>query len=58
MELNNLKEGIHPCPKETGFLPSKRIKGLRLNIRKAPKIEVPKNVYSRKLKHKKVQNEV
>lgn len=27
--------------------------GLRLNMRKPPKIEVPKNVYSRKLKHKK-----
>jgi hypothetical protein len=27
-----------------------KIKGLRLNIRKAPKIEVPKTVYSHKLK--------
>jgi hypothetical protein len=28
-------------------------KGLRLDIRKAPKIEVPKSVYTRKGKHSK-----
>lgn len=27
--------------------------GVRLNIRKPPKAEVPKNIYNRKLKHKK-----
>ncbi len=27
-------------------------KGVRLNIKKAPKVEVPKNVYTRKGKHK------
>ena len=27
--------------------------GLRLNMRKPPKTEVPKNVYTRKKKHKK-----
>ena len=28
-------------------------KGLRLDIRKPPKVEIPKNVYTRKSKHKK-----
>lgn len=27
--------------------------GIRLNIKKPPKVEVPKNVYNRKVKHKK-----
>lgn len=27
--------------------------GVRLNIRKPPKAEVPKNIYTRKVKHKK-----
>ena len=27
--------------------------GVRLNIRKPPKAEVPKNIYNRKVKHKK-----
>ena len=27
--------------------------GIRLNIKKPPKIETPKNIYSRKAKHKK-----
>ena len=27
--------------------------GVRLNIKKPPKIEIPKNVYNRKVKHKK-----
>jgi len=27
--------------------------GVRLNIKKPPKIETPKNIYSRKAKHKK-----
>ena len=27
--------------------------GIRLNIKKPPKIEVPKNIYNRKIKHKK-----
>jgi hypothetical protein len=31
----------------------KRSAGIRLNIKKPPKIEIPKNVYSRKVKHKK-----
>lgn len=31
----------------------RNIIGIRLNIKKSPKIEVPKNVYSRKMKHKK-----
>lgn len=26
--------------------------GLRLNIKKPPKVEVPKNIYTRKIKHK------
>ena len=30
--------------------------GVRLNIKKPPKIETPKNVYSRKCKHKKGQD--
>ncbi len=28
-------------------------KGIRLNIQKPPKVEIPKNVYNRKTKHKK-----
>ena len=28
-------------------------RGLRLNLRKPPKTEVPKNIYNRKTKHKK-----
>jgi len=28
-------------------------RGVRLNIKKPPKVETPKNVYSRKAKHKK-----
>jgi hypothetical protein len=31
-------------------------KGVRLNIRKAPKTEVPKTVYTRKKKHKKTES--
>ncbi len=27
--------------------------GIRLDIRKPPKVEIPKNVYNRKVKHKK-----
>lgn len=27
--------------------------GIRLNIKKPPKVEIPKNVYNRKVKHKK-----
>ncbi len=27
--------------------------GVRLDIRKPPKVEIPKNVYNRKVKHKK-----
>jgi hypothetical protein len=27
--------------------------GIRLNIKKPPKVEVPKNVYHRKVKHRK-----
>ena len=31
--------------------------GIRLNIKKPPKIETPKNIYSRKAKHKKGLND-
>ena len=31
----------------------KRSAGIRLNIKKPPKIEIPQNVYTRKAKHKK-----
>jgi len=31
----------------------KRIAGIRLNMKKPPKIEIPQNVYNRKVKHKK-----
>jgi hypothetical protein len=31
--------------------------GIRLNIKKPPKIETPKNVYNRKVKHKKGLND-
>lgn len=32
--------------------------GLRLEIKKPPKVEIPKNVYNRKVKHKKgLENE-
>ena len=27
-------------------------RGIRLNIKKPPKVEIPKNVYNRKVKHK------
>ena len=27
--------------------------GIRLNIKKPPKVEIPKNVYNRKVKHRK-----
>lgn len=37
---------------------AKEIKlGLRLNLRKPPKAEVPKNIYTRKEKHKKGHEE-
>ncbi len=32
-------------------------KGIRLNIKNPPKAEVPKNIYNRKIKHKKGLNE-
>ena len=32
--------------------------GIRLDIKKPPKVEIPKNVYNRKVKHKKgLENE-
>jgi len=31
--------------------------GIRLNIKKPPKMETPKNIYSRKVKHKKGLND-
>jgi hypothetical protein len=31
-------------------------KGMRLDLKKPPKTEIPKNVYNRKVKHKKGQN--
>ena len=27
--------------------------GIRLNIKKPPKVEIPKNIYNRRIKHKK-----
>lgn len=36
----------------------KNIKTARLNIRKPPKIETPKNIYSRKEKHKKILEKI